>query len=54
MRKINNDLYEFTDDYIFNSPSYAAAAIAGGSENGRRQWKYNGKNLNDMELEELE
>src|SRR5699024_7054512 len=47
-------VYEFTDDYIFNSPSYAAAAIAGGSENGRRQWKHNGKNLNEMELEELE
>lgn len=47
-------VYEFTDDYIFNSPSYAAAAIAGGSENGRRQWKNNGKNLNDMELKELE
>lgn len=47
-------LYEFTDDYIFNSPSYAAAAIAGGSENGRKQWKYHGKTLNEMELEALE
>lgn len=47
-------LYEFTDDYIFNSPSYAAAAIAGGTENGRRQWKHNGKSLNEMELRELE
>ena len=54
--KENSDkkLYEFTDDYIFNSPSYAAAAIAGGTENGRKQWKYNGKNLNEVELNELE
>lgn len=50
----SKQLYEFTDDYIFNSPSYAAASIAGGSVNGRRQWKYNGKSLNDMELKELE
>ncbi|MUV38771.1 hypothetical protein JNUCC1_02642 [Lentibacillus sp. JNUCC-1] len=50
----NKGLYEFTVDYIFNSPSYAAAAIAGGTENGRRQWKYHGKSLNDMELEELD
>ena len=55
LQKNNNEnLYEFTDDYIFNSPSYAAAAIAGGTENGRRQWKYKGKNINEMELDELE
>lgn len=53
-QKGNKELYEFSDDYIFNSPSYAAAAVAGGSENGRRQWKYNGKNLNELELKELE
>lgn len=53
-QKNNKDLYEFTDDYIFNSPSYAAAAIAGGSENGRRQWKFNGKNLNELESKMLE
>lgn len=55
MLKINSDkeLYEFTDDYIFHNPSYAAAAIAGGEENGRRQWKYNGKSLNEIESEEI-
>lgn len=53
-QKGNKNLYEFMDDYIFNSPSYAAAAIAGGSENGRKQWKINGKNLNELELQELE
>lgn len=47
------NLYVFTDDYIFNSPSYAAAMVAGGGENGRKQWKYRGKNLNEIELEEL-
>lgn len=46
-------LLEFTDDYIFNSPSYAAAAIAGGAENGRKQWKYRGKSLNEIELDEI-
>ena len=51
---INENTYIFTSDYIFTSPSYAAAAIAGGNENGRRQWKYKGKDLNEIELEELE
>lgn len=45
----SKELYEFTDDYIFNSPSYAAAPIAGGTENGRRQWKFNSKSLNDRD-----
>ena len=49
----SKNLYEFTSDYKFNSPSYAAASIAGGAENGRKQWKYKGKNLNEMEREEL-
>lgn len=53
--KLNNEnLYQYTDDYIFTSPSYAAASIAGGSENGRLQWKYRGKNLNEMEFTELQ
>lgn len=55
LQKYNDEeLYFFTNDYIFNSPSYAAAMIAGGGENGRKQWKYKGKNLNEIELEELE
>jgi len=49
----NKNYYVFTDDYIFNSPSYAAAAVAGGSVNGRRNWKYKGRSLNEIELEEL-
>lgn len=46
-------LYIFEKDYIFNSPSYAAAVIAGGEENGRTQWKYNGKSLNQIEETEI-
>ncbi|MGO1372352.1 MAG: GIY-YIG nuclease family protein [Senegalia sp. (in: firmicutes)] len=49
----NQNKYRFTEDYIFNSPSYAAAIVAGGTENGRVQWKYNGKSLNDLEAEEV-
>ena len=50
----HRNLYVFTSDYKFTSPSYAAAAIAGGNENGRIQWKHKGKDLNEMELEEIE
>lgn len=46
-------LYVFEKDYIFSSPSYAAAVVAGGEENGRTQWKYNGKNLNQIEETEI-
>ena len=47
-------LYVFQEDYIFNSPSYAGAAISGGTENGRRMWKYNGMSLNQIEESEIE
>lgn len=46
-------LYIFEKDYIFGNPSYAAAVIAGGEENGRTQWKCNGKNLNQIEETEI-
>lgn len=49
----NGRFYVFEENYAFNSPSYAAAAIAGGHENGRRQWKYKGKNMNQIEAEEI-
>lgn len=53
--KINSDgkYYVFEENYAFNSPSYAASAITGGHENGRRQWKYKGKNMNQLEAEEI-
>lgn len=47
------NLYFFTDNYIFTSPSSAASVISGGEENGRIQWKYKGKNLNEIEEEEI-
>lgn len=31
--------YVFTDDYIFNSPSAAAAIVLGNSANGKIEWK---------------
>lgn len=52
-KDIDQKHYIFTSDYKFSSPSYAAAAIAGGNENGRRQWKYKGKNLNEIEFEAI-
>lgn len=50
----NDTLYIFKEDYSFNSPSYAASAISGGHENGRIQWKWNGKSLNQIEEAEIE
>lgn len=54
--KLTNDraFYEFQENYIFDSPSYAAASISGGEENGRIQWKYKGKSLSQIESEEIE
>lgn len=49
----SNTLYIFKEDYIFNSPSYAASVIAGGEENGRTQWKYKGRNLRQIEETEI-
>src|SRR5699024_10594795 len=53
--KVNSDgkYYVFEENYAFNSPSYAASAIAVGHENGRREWKYQGKNMNQLEAEEI-
>lgn len=47
------NIYIFTSDYAFNSPSSAASAISGGNENGRRQWKYEGKSLREIEEQDL-
>lgn len=44
----------FKENYAFNSPSYAAAAISGGEENGRAVWKYKGKSINEIEAEEIQ
>lgn len=39
--------YTFQKDAVFNSPTAAAAAIVGGSANGRKLWKRDGKMLKE-------
>lgn len=42
--------YEFTDDYIFTSPSTAASIVLGRNANGLAEWKLkNGKTLKEYE-----
>ncbi|NRT13374.1 GIY-YIG nuclease family protein [Flavobacterium sp. 14A] len=44
------DYYEFVEDYIFSSPSYAAATLMGRSANGQTEWKLtDGRSLKDFE-----
>jgi len=45
----DGNVYKFTVDYIFHSPSTAAATILGRSANGWTEWKYkNGKTLDEV------
>jgi hypothetical protein len=47
--KLNH--YEFAEDYIFSSPSTAAAILMGRSANGQTEWKLKeGKTLKDFEM----
>lgn len=47
------DYYEFSDDYIFSSPSTAAVMILGRNANGLTEWKNKaGKTLKEFELNE--
>lgn len=46
-------LYVFNEDAAFDSPSYAAVAIVGGSANGQKVWKLNGRSLSEVEEDEL-
>jgi len=44
------EYFEFTDDYIFSSPSTAAVMIMGRNANGLTEWKNNdGKTLKEIE-----
>lgn len=44
-----NDILEFQDNYLFNSPSATAAQVLARSANGWTQWKNkNGKTLNEI------
>lgn len=50
----NGNSYEFVDDYIFSSPSTAAAMVMGRNANGLTEWKLkNGKTLKDYESSEI-
>ena len=47
------EFYEFSDDYIFSSPSTAAVMIMGRNANGLTEWKQkDGKTLKDFENNE--
>ncbi len=47
--KEDNNVYVFQQDYIFNSPSAAAATILGRNTNGWTKWKdKNGKTLDEL------
>ena len=44
-----NGQYRFTQDYLFNTPSGAAAVVLGRTSNGWVDWKNSeGKTLNDV------
>ncbi|QDK79177.1 GIY-YIG nuclease family protein [Spirosoma sp. KCTC 42546] len=48
-----NDCLEFTDDYIFGSPSTAAAIVMGRNANGLIEWKTSvGRTLKGFEADE--
>jgi hypothetical protein len=49
LEKKDNDLYIFTKDYVFNSPSAASDIILGNSTSGWKKWKTkNGKTLEEI------
>lgn len=51
---IINSTFHFAKDYIFTSPSLAAAIVMGRSANGRTEWKtVDHKSIKDIEEEEL-
>jgi hypothetical protein len=51
---LQGDQYVVTQDHVFNSPSTAAAVMAGRSANGRREWKDgSGKELKAIQAEQL-
>jgi hypothetical protein len=42
--------FELPDGQRFASPTAAANAAAGGSNNGRKVWRYRGRSLNDWRM----
>lgn len=50
----NGDYFRFTQDFIFSSPSTAAAVVLGRSTNGRVEWKNEkGRTLKELQALEL-
>lgn len=50
----NGNSYEFVEDYIFSSPSTAAAMVMGRNANGLTEWKLKGgKTLKEFESSEI-
>ena len=50
-----NEFFEFSDDYIFSSPSTAAVMVMGRNANGLTEWRtIEGKTLKDFETNEKE
>lgn len=48
----NGESYEFTEDYVFSSPSTAAVMVMGRNANGLEEWKMpNSTTLRDFELQ---
>ena len=44
------EYYQFSEDYIFTSPSLAAATVMGRNANGLTEWRLqNGKTLKEYE-----
>ena len=44
-----NEIYEFAQDYVFNSPSTAGGVLLGRSTNGWTKWKNKeGKTLDEL------
>ena len=47
---LKEDFYEFPDDYIFSSPSTAAAMVLGRNANGLTEWRLkDGRTLKEFE-----
>lgn len=51
---LKGNVYVFTEDYIFSSPSTAGGVVAGCPTNGWKTWKnMNGKNLDEIKRKKL-
>ena len=52
--KKEGDVYKFTKDYLFGSPSTAGAVVRGGNTNGWLVWKDNGgKSIDELKRKKL-